>query len=217
MLRLGDLQMLADPRPPAKMIKALAAIALKLHAAYDEVSELPPGAGYDKCLFMSLAVRDFLAAIGYADATVRACGLFVAAETIDEGEQIWSVGIGVPGQNDVPGKFNSHAVCTVPSLDLLIDTTLYQAIRPHWMGAITGMLVTNYTDHPFAKEALATMYGRPVICGAEKELEDRRVTMLWIDRPEVNWKREPDFRNKNERRRHVTRALVHAFGPWDDD
>jgi hypothetical protein len=36
-----------------------------------------------------------------------------------EGKQIWSVGIGAPGQTPLPEKFNSHAVCTVPSLQLI--------------------------------------------------------------------------------------------------
>lgn len=40
--------------------------------------------------------------------------------------------------------------------------------------------------------------------------------MLWLDRPEVNWRREIDFRYKNDRRRYVTKALRDAFGEWHE-
>src|ERR1700756_571534 len=69
--QFGDLAVLAHPR--AKMLKALAVIADRAHPAYDECSGVAAGASKDKCLFMSLAVRDFLVEIGYRDATVRSC------------------------------------------------------------------------------------------------------------------------------------------------
>ena len=55
-----------------------------------------------------------------------------------------------------------------------------------------------------------------MIAGAEINLCDRNVGMAWLDRPELQWKREADFRNKNTRRRYVTKALVEAFGDWHD-
>lgn len=67
-LQFGDLAVLAHP--PATMLKALAVIAARAHPAYDECSGVAGGASKDKCLFMSLAVRDFLVEIGYRDATV---------------------------------------------------------------------------------------------------------------------------------------------------
>src|ERR1700756_2078961 len=113
--QFGDLAVLAHPR--AKMLKALAVIATRAHPAYDECSGGAAGASKDKCLFMSLAVRDFLVEIGYGDATVRRCFLYIAAED-RQGKEIWSIGIGAPGQLPEPEKFNGHAVCTVPSLSL---------------------------------------------------------------------------------------------------
>jgi hypothetical protein len=133
---LGNLAVLCDP--PAKMLKALAAISVRAHPAYDECSGLPCGGSRDKCLFMSLAVRDFLVQIGFADATVRLCCLYIAANDLQDRE-LWSVGIGAPGQEPMPETFNGHAVCTVPSLELLINTTVYQAIRPQWAGSVGGM------------------------------------------------------------------------------
>src|ERR1700741_1545134 len=89
-LQFGELAVLAHP--PAKMLKALAVIADRAHPAYDECSGVAAGASKDKCLFMSLAVRDFLVEIGYRDATVRSCFLYIAADDL-QGKEIWWVGI----------------------------------------------------------------------------------------------------------------------------
>jgi hypothetical protein len=207
--QLGDLAVLAHP--PAKMLKAMVAISARAHPAYDECSGIAAGGSKDKCLFMSLAVRDFLVEIGFADATVRSCFLYIAANDL-EGRELWSVGIGAPGQVYTDGKFNGHTVCAVPSLSLLIDTTIYQAIRPHWSGAVTGMAAIKY-HQPWPHQMI---HGCPSIAGAGIALPDRSVMMLWLDRPEINWKREIDFRQKNDRRRYVTKALREAFGNWSD-
>src|ERR1700756_1399504 len=105
--QFGDLAVLAHP--PAKMLKALAVIAARAHPAYDECSRVAAGASKDKCLFMSLAVRDFLVQIGFGDATVRPCFLYIAAHDLQDRE-LWSVGLGAPGQVPEPEKFNGHAV-----------------------------------------------------------------------------------------------------------
>lgn len=207
--RLGDMTVMADP--PPKMWKALATIAAKLNEAYDQCSGIAPGGLHDKCLFASLAVRDFLVQIGYDDATVRPCMLYIDANDL-EGKQIWSVGMGAPGQQDVPEKYNGHAVCTVPSLSLLIDPTVYQAIRPQWCDRVSGMAAIRY-HKPWDSQRI---HGCPSIAGAEIALPDRMVGMLWLDRPDINWKQSPDFRNKNDRRRYVTKALCEAFGEWRD-
>jgi len=206
---LGDMTVMADP--PPKMWKALAVIAGRIHAAYDECSGIAPGGMRDMCLFGSLAVRDFLVEIGYDDATVRAGFLYIAANDLDD-KQIWSVGVGAPGQTPLYNKFNGHAVCTVPSLNLLIDVTVYQALRPHWRDTVSGMAAIKY-HKPWQHQLIQ---GCPTIAGAEIALPDRTVMMMWLDRPEVNWKQQPDFRLKNDRRRYVTKALREAFGTWED-
>ncbi|MBR0753533.1 hypothetical protein JQ604_15195 [Bradyrhizobium jicamae] len=206
-LQFGDMGVMAHP--PAKMLKALAVIATRAHPAYDECSGVAAGASRDKCLFMSLAVRDFLVEIGFADATARSCFLYIAANDL-QGKELWSVGLGAPGQYPIPEKFNGHAVCTVPSLKLLIDTTVYQAVRPQWAGAVSGMAAIKY-HQPWPHQLI---HGCPSIAGCEAVLPDRRVMLLWLDRPEINWKRQIDFRQKNDRRRYVTKALREAFGSW---
>lgn len=207
--RLGDMIVMADP--PPKMWRALTVIAAHANEAYDQCSGIAPGGLRDKCLFASLAVRDFLVEIGYDDATVRACMLYIDANDLD-GKQIWSVGIGAPGQQDIEEKYNGHAVCTVPSLSLLIDVTVYQAIRPQWCDTVSGMAAIKY-HKPWPNQLI---HGCPSIAGAEIALPDRRVGMLWLDRPEVNWRQQPDFRQKNDRRRYVTKALREAFGNWSE-
>lgn len=197
-------------RWPGKAMKAMAAIAMCAHPAYDACSGFPPGTSHDKCLFMSLAVRDFLVQIGFKDATVRGCALYIRADDKD-GKEIWSIGLGVPGQADIEGKFNGHAVCVVPQLGLLIDTTTYQAMRPYWREVVTGMTATSF--EPPRHELF---YGLHPFAGGVVELDDRSVLVAWLDRPELNWRKDVDFRVRNSRRIAVTKALVEAFGAWRD-
>lgn len=205
---LGDMTVMADP--PAKMWKALAVIASRLHPAYDECSGFPPGTSHDKCLFMTMVVRDFLAGIGFDDARARGCFLYIGAHD-RAGATIWSVGCGAPGIT-LPNKFNGHAVCAVPSCGLLIDTTVYQAIRPHWDGAVSGMAAIGYHE-PWPHQMV---HGCPAIAAAEVERPDRSVMMIWADRPELRFKHEPDYRDRTERRRYIGAALRRAFGEWRD-
>ena len=206
---LGDLTVMADP--PAKMWKALAVIAARLHPAYDECSGFPHGTSFDKCLFLTMVVRDFLVGIGFTDARALGCALFIIAHD-RAGETIWSVGCGAPGARNIPGRFNGHAVCVVPSIRLLIDPTVYQAIRPQWAGAVTGMAAIGYHE-PWSSQML---YGRPAIAGAEMQLADRSVMIAWADRPELRFKHEADYRDRTERRRYIGAALRRTFGMWRD-
>lgn len=208
-LQLGELT-LVERDWPGKMIKALAVVAKYLHPTYDVQPDTEPGGSKETCLFTSLVVRDFLVEIGFKDATVRGCGVVMRA-TDQTGAEIHSVGIGIPGDPDRPNKFNGHIVVTVPSLSLLIDTTLYQAIRPAWAGALQGMFACRY-QAPFPR----LNFGRYPFAASGIELDDREFHIVWLDRPELRWKREIDFTVKSPRRRAVTRALVEAFGRWID-
>jgi hypothetical protein len=213
MIPLGDMLVVGDlpPEqwPPAKMWKALAAIADRLHPAYDEFKI---GSSRDKCLFASLTARDFLVHIGFGDATVRGVG-FLADAVGRDGKPLHALGIGVPGdRSEVPEKFNGHAVVTVPSIGLMIDPTLYQADRPAWGGALPGMIAL-----PLLAEPVWNAYSqRYLIAGLDLRSADRTVSFGWIDRPELKWRKSDDFRVKNARRIAVTRALVEHFGRWED-
>jgi hypothetical protein len=205
-LPLGDMIVSIDGLP-GKMLKALAVIAGYLHESYDELPDVTKGHSKQSCLFSSLAARDFLVEIGFKDATVRPCGLIMRADGMDN-KELHSLGIGIPGDPPKPEKFNGHAVVTVPQLKLLIDTTLYQAIRPAWGGALTGMIACEYFPPASIK-----MFGRSPFAGGERMLRDRVVGLYWLDRPELRWRREPDFK-RTPRRAAVTRALIEHFGEW---
>ena len=200
-LQLGDLTVLG--RWPGAVLKALAVVATHLHPSYDEQPKAAKGGSKDKCVFSSLVVRDFLVAIGFEDATVRGCGVVMAADDLKTGVRLHSLGLGVPDTPDRPQKFNGHVVVDVPSLALLIDTTLYPTIRPAWSGAVTGMMACSYSRWPGA-----ILLDRTVFASAELGLADRTFHIAWIDRPELQWRRSVDFRAKSPRRRAMTRALI---------
>lgn len=210
---LGDMTVAGEPdQLPARMWKALAVIADRLHPVYDELLRpegFAPGVGHDKCLFMSLAVRDFLVQIGFKDATVRGCALYIRADD-HGGKELWSLGLGVPGLPDRDDKFNGHAVVTVPSLKLLIDTTMYQALRPHWLDSITGMAALRYHE-PWHNQMIQQ---RPTIAAFEVAHPDRTVMVAWLDRPELPWRKAEDYRIRHARRIAVTKALRAAFGDF---
>jgi len=207
-IQLGDMTVIGNW--PGKIMKALAVIADTAHPAYDKFPGAPKGGSKEACLFTSLAIRDFFVAIGHTDATAHGCACYIRATGLD-GKDVWSVGIGKPNEFSKEGKFNGHAVCTVPSLKLMIDATLYPAIRPQWNGAISGMIAVPYgppmTDQSF--------FDRYPFAGAEVYAEGRRVNIIWTDRPELRWKRSIDF-ERTPRRRAVTRALIEQFGDWRD-
>jgi hypothetical protein len=203
--QFGDMTIGFEPGDlPPRIWKALAVIAEHTHQTYEQFGV---GSSKDKCLFTSLAIRDFLVAIGYTDATVRGCTLFIYANDPD-GNEIWSLGLGVPGDPDRPDKFNGHAVVTVPSLNLLLDPTMYQAKRSHWRDCITGMMAVSFYE---PKDDSPTWRNMSVISGASHEYDDRTVSVLWADRPELQWRKSEDFRIRNARRIAVTKALCEAF------
>lgn len=211
--QLGDMTiMLSTGEIPPKMWKALAVIADRLHPAYEEATD-GLASSHDKCLFTSLAVRDFLVGIGFEDATARGVAFYIRAIDRNDRKELWSLGIGTPGETAIPDKFNGHAVCTVPSLNMMIDTALYPAIRPQWLGSLTGMMAMP-VHKPWSHQSILD---RPSIAGIECLHADRRVEMLWLDRPELQWKQSEDFRVRNARRIAVTRAMRETFGDWKDD
>ena len=205
---LGDLTVAGDF--PPKVIKALAAIADALHPAFDRQDWIAPGWSKQSCVLTSLTCRDFLLGLGYVDARVRSCALVVRAE--EAGRELHSLGIGdVPGQPPTPaGRWNGHMVVTVPSVRLLLDTTIYQAIRPQWP-ALTGMMAALILPQPGS----FTVFGKRPIAGTELRDDDRAyaANLLWLDdRSNRVWRSGGDAQ---EWRRQVTlAALRDSFGEW---
>jgi hypothetical protein len=161
----------------------------------------------------SLTVRDFLQGIGYRDASVRTVSAVLRAE--QNGKQLHSAGLGIPGHGQKPDErhFIGHVVAVVPSVKLLIDTTLYQVIRPAWEAALTGMVATRYGPpsygidvfglHPFAGTAI------------ERAADGYLFTLLWLDwRRNKVWRDAPD--TEDWRRAGVLAELRERFGSWKD-
>jgi hypothetical protein len=132
-----------------------------------------------------------------------------------DGKELHSLGIGLPAMADRPDKFNGHAVVVVPSAGVLIDPTLYQAIREKWQGAVSGMMaVALQTDSPYLVRGLKQIGGSQMYAVDDPtEFE-----IGWGDRPDINIKRQADFRDPASirRRRRVTKALVEAFNAIGD-
>jgi hypothetical protein len=201
-MQIGDLTLVGTW--PLHLVKAMATAA-RVHDVYNGQPDVLQNYSRETCLFTSLALRDFLVAVGYPDATVRGVTSLIRAED-KAGKEIWSVGIGVPGQPPIDGKFNGHAICTIPSLGFFVDPTLYQAVRKQWGGALTGMIAG-----PIFGISGVKVLDRPVLAHAAVELPDRTVEVFWADRPELNWKKDIDFAVKTQRRRNISDELVRMF------
>lgn len=201
--RLGDMSVLE--MPPVDLARALAVIAEYLHAEYDAA---PWIARQDKskesCILASLAVRDFLFRAGFRDAELRACVFAIIAEK--NGERLHSLGIGNPQGPDpkIKHRWDGHAVVTAGGW--LIDTTLYQAVRPQWP-TLPGMMAM-----PLAKPGL-TFWDLPVLAGLEGSDGDADIAMGWLDQPtNKSWKSAPDKLRKRHWREVADRLLEHWKG-----
>ena len=121
--QLGDLKVLGNAPPPAKLLKALAVIAKEMHPAFARVRTFKPEISFESCVLCSLAVRDFLNAIDIAT-MVRPVSILIRA--CENGKELHSLGIGKPF-DDRPsgnGRYAGHLAAVAGNW--LVDTTLYR-------------------------------------------------------------------------------------------
>jgi hypothetical protein len=203
-LQLGELQVIGSyqsAKPPAKLIKALAVIADRLHPAFD--ARIPKGKSKESCVLCALTVRDFLRTIGFA-ARVEPVSFYAIARR--DGVQLHSIGIGAAGAGEVrPGKWNGHLVTIVA--DWLIDTTLYQAQRPAWphLPAMIAIPISHLNHN-----------GTPILAALRMDGDDGYLfDAAWMLRPNRSWRLGPDAFDKR-RRDPVTWKLVERFGGWSE-
>lgn len=207
-MKLGDMQVLGQP--PAQFLKALAVIADALHASFDAQPWLSSlGKTKGSCVLSSLAVRDFLFAIGFKDVEVRP--VFVTMRALKGEEVVHSLGIGEPKRGDakaLPGRWVGHMVVVVPSVGYLVDTTLYPAQRPQWPG-LPGMMAAPLFRFDEGEE----LFGMKLIAGVRTETPDGAFDALWLDQPwNKAWKKGPDA--SRWRREAVVAALKEKFGSF---
>lgn len=208
---LGD--MLVVGSAPPKFMKALAVIADTLHQAYDNHPKIAPGKSKESCVLCSLTVREFLFRIGFKDAKVLP--VVTIMEAVRDNEQIHSLGIGVPESPHKTeyGYWNGHMVVIVPSVNFLIDTTLYPVQRPQWP-ILPGMIAVAMPKD----EAAVKPFGLQPLAGFHIGQDDGSdFALAWLDNPtNKGWRSGPDAIDRS-RRVAVVEAMGRKFYPWMDD
>lgn len=205
----GDLTVVGTP--PAELAHALAVIAVALHSAFDKI--IQPGKSKESCVLVSLAIRDFLWAVGFKDARVTT--VYLAIKALDrDGNEIHSLGVGdhdrVPTHDphpprDTQSRWNGHMVVTVPSAGYLIDATMFHMKRSAWQDGLPGMMAV-----PLGPTGGDRLFGHDVLVNIRAEQGDgSRLFLLWLDQPNPRWRGAPD--TDKDRRRSVVRALLKRY------
>jgi hypothetical protein len=86
----------------------------------------------------SLTARDFLRRIGFPNARVKSVRLLLRA--YEGTQEVYSMGVGYPVASVPPGTWDGHLVVTLPDEGFLIDTTLYEMLRPQWRDRLKPMM-----------------------------------------------------------------------------
>jgi hypothetical protein len=202
---LGDMKVVG--MPPAKLAKALAVIADTLHPSFNANPKIKPDHSKRSCVLCSLTVREFLTKIGFADAAVASVATFLFA---DRGEtRLHSAGIGSPEDHrKIDGNWCGHMVVTVAGY--LIDTTLYQAMRPQWPDLTGQIAVPLYAP----EEPEVKMFDLALLAALSITEDDYEFNIGWCDRRINNgWRHGPDARDRLRRIPSV-QAMVARFGEW---
>jgi hypothetical protein len=208
MIRLGDMTVIG--KPPAKLAKALAVIADTLHPSFNANPRIKPDWSKRSCVMCSLTVREFLTAIGFADATVMPVRAILWARL--NGKDVHSLGIGLPPTTHkiARGDWAGHMIVTAAGY--LIDTTLYQAVRPQWLD-LTGMAAL-----PLAEDRTRKVMEMPLVAGAvllDSESPGYEFNIAWGACPNPSWRNGPDARDR-DRRVPSVQAMMARFGKWDE-
>jgi hypothetical protein len=210
-MMLGD--MYVQGKPPGKLVKALSVVASTLHQEYDRLDWLLAGKSKESCVLASLTVRDFFRRIGFTD--VQMTPVYLAIEAVDkDGKFIHSVGVGdhiAAGQAPAKGDgWDGHVCVRIPKLSYLVDTTVYQTIRPQWHD-LPGMFAM-----PYAREPEQKVLGMTPMAGITRANGNGdRMKIVWLDQPaNESWRKAPD--RQIERRQDVVKTMVKRFGNWKD-
>jgi hypothetical protein len=219
-MRLGDMEVVGEL--PPKLMKACAIISSALHAEFDRTGWIEPGHSKVSCVLCALTVRDFLRRIGFRRAEVRSVYLMI--RSFAGNEETWSIGVGdheavarnlpwwAEGRknrtfSDADSNgWDGHLVAWEPDSNTIIDTTVYQAIRPQW-SEFPGMLAIELAK-------TEPIYGHRVLAGLTGEQDDgTEVHAFWLDQNSNDgWRSAPD--REHERRLKTVKRLVERFGKW---
>jgi len=208
-LELGDMQIVArvdnDSLPPPRLLKCLAVIAERLHPEFSRpiYEHGHPDKSKESCILSSLTVRDFLRASGFPRARVQPIQVMMEARK-DE-KILHALGIGHPEATG-PG-WTGHLVAITNRW--IVDTTLYQAIRPAWPH-LPGMMCVPI--EPGARR----IHGYKVLAALLLEEGDYSNTVVWCDDPRnTGWAKAPD--SQPARRAPVVKHLIETLKQQGED
>jgi hypothetical protein len=210
-LPLGDMTVFGSDQIEPKLLKALAVIAAHLHPTFERQDWIKgPDWSKESCVLCSLTACDFLRSIGF-DANVRPCALVLRSEA--DGATLHSLGMGHPDSPlIIDGRWNGHLIVTLPREQVMIDTTLYPAVRPQWRGSLPGMLALHTGTLP----KLNRVFGlRPFAGLVMTDPDDAsfEFNALWLDWPKNRaWREGGDA--QEWRRATVRMTLREEFGVW---
>jgi hypothetical protein len=214
-LMLGDLQIIVEKPPPAKLIKAIAVIADRLHPSFDAHPRIENGKSKESCVLCALTVRDFLRTIGFA-ARVEPVVFMAMAER--NGTMLHSAGIGMRGPIEkIGGRWNGHLVTIVRESGWLIDATLFQVQRPAWPH-LPGMIAISLDAVGRDRDRIEYQ-GLPALAAIhthDRDDSDYRFDAGWfLNTGNKSWRSGPDGRN-SRLRAPIIGDLVERFGAWED-
>jgi hypothetical protein len=189
--------------PQDRFVAAMKIVSSHLHQGFrptfGEISK-------NSCVLASLTVRDFLFRAGFRDVVARPVRVLMRASR--EGKELNSVGVGYQheGKGD-PRRWAGHMAVYSPSLNYLVDTTLFQAQRKDWP-FLPGMIAVPLRDSPNDQ----VIFGLKPITGMSIEIPEDNYSfeIVWVDDPKNNtWKNAPD--RSKRRREAVVEAMLSAF------
>lgn len=198
--QFSDMTVMGAPSP--KLRNALKIIASHLHPEYNKVSWLPyKDRSKESCILCSLTVREFLVRAGFQEAKARPVSLYLSAHK--DGRMVKRLMAPDPDdKRQLPARWPGHMVVVIPSDAYLIDTTLYQAMRPQWK-SLPGMVALPL--YP-VNDRLMSM--KQLSCVSWTEEDGYKVTLGWLDAPtNTSWRRSGLDREKNVRRPIVNKML----------
>jgi hypothetical protein len=189
--------------PEDRLVDAMKIVSSHLHQKFQPIfGEISK----NSCVLASLTVRDFMFRAGFRDVVVRPVRVLMRASR--GGKEVNSVGVGYQheGKGD-PRRWAGHMAVYSPSLNYLIDTTLFQAQRKDWPflpGMIAVPLRNTSSDQ--------VIFGLKPITGMSIDIpdDDYSYEIVWLDDPKNNtWKTAPD--TSKRRRKPVVNAMLDAL------
>lgn len=189
--------------PPEAFIKAMRVASTNLHQFFRPIFGEN---SKTSCVLSSLTLRDFLFQAGFRDVEVRPVKTIMKA--VRGGEELNSVGIGYShgGKADI-GRWTGHMVVCSPSLNYVIDTTLFQAKRDAWP-FLPGMMAVPIHN----QQTIQEIFGLKTITGFKITVpeDDYSFEIIWLDDPtNTKWKEAPD--TSKRRREPVVQKLTAAL------